>query len=540
MNPTVRAALAAILLAGAVLRVVGLDHNLPDATRTTSGMPDEMTYLYCLQAMDPGRFDFNPKYFHNPSAFVYLYAATLKMADLTGLARLVPDEAWYHAHRSEWARIFLVGRLLQVAIGVLSIHVFFLLGRRFAGDGCGLATAGLLALLPAHIAGSHFATANLLVLFFSALAVREMLLAFDLPAEPEIAARPFSLLRGALWTGLAIGTKYSAGALLPFLLAAEIRWRLRVGEISPTRMILGGGAVLAGFLVTTPYLLLDPRSFFLGEKGFLSLFEVVNFAGGNVADPAFRWTWPWHSLVYGWSPLVAWGAALAVGFAMLRGGEGRFFFAAFFLVFYVLGAKARDMATAGRLLPMALALPLLGEALASARPRVLGGLSFAVLVPCALAASLTFLTPTVQDRADTWLAANLPAGATVYEPRTPYWWSSDDLYMSYWNPEQARHRYRVVSAEYDADTIPTNDTAYVVLSHHDVLRWAEIPADQVPARYRANRVFVERLLARPGAREIARFDRETPGILFSEPIHAVQDDLFYITGLRVYKIPPQR
>jgi hypothetical protein len=182
----------------------------------------------------------------------YLPAAAL-LAGSLGLERLTGREVFavFDGAGGLKPTGYLLCRLLQALAGTLSIYLTFRIGRRFASPAVGLSAALLLAVVPWHVRQSVIFKPDILLVAACLFAFAASLWAADRPD-----GRRFLAAGAAI--GLALGTKFNAGPIalpLAFAALAEGGWR----DARRWRdLALGAGAAIAVFLLSTPFLLLDP------------------------------------------------------------------------------------------------------------------------------------------------------------------------------------------------------------------------------------------------------------------------------------------
>ena len=153
------------------------------------------------------------------------------------------------------AGMFLLARIFNVLIGVLTVYLVYFLGRKLGGRALGLWAAALIAFNPAHIlASQRVSDPNLLALLFVLLATIQLV---DAGAERRTRS---SVLAGAM-IGLAAACKYVPMVLvLPIVLV-----QLERGKGRPVRTlgfrwqpaVLGVLAALAAFAIASPFTILD-------------------------------------------------------------------------------------------------------------------------------------------------------------------------------------------------------------------------------------------------------------------------------------------
>ncbi len=317
--------LGAIVAAAAVLRLVPIWFGLP----YLHARPDEETAIGHAVAMLGG--DLNPHFFHWPSLTFYLFAAMF--AAWTAAVTAVSG----HAAVTDVEYVLLARGMVAMA-GTLTTVVLFHLVRRATDVATGLLAAAFLAVAILHVRESHFAMTDVLMTLLLTASLALLLGALDqavaAPDRRRVRLAPFAVAGFA--GGLAASTKYSAGAVVVAMAAAQIvlarRFRQRWWEPRtwpPSLAFLA--ACAAGFFLATPYALLDAGTFAADLR-----FDFTHLAGGHSIDLGRGWWYhATHSLPYGvgFFTLLAAGAGI-VPFARDRPREA-FVLGTFAAAFYL-------------------------------------------------------------------------------------------------------------------------------------------------------------------------------------------------------------
>ena len=250
-----RLRLLGILLAGLLLRVTGIGWGLPPATPETAASGfrgtyafDEVSVLYGLARTDPANLDFDPELYRWGTLHLELVLLVLEGAQAVG----VFEEPWQKAFGGmipgEFEKVYVVARLVSVALDLATVLLTFLLATMLCGRQAGLWAAALVALSPGHLLQAAQirvdVTETTFVTLTAVLGLR--LLASD---------------RRGLWlgfgiaAGLAMAAKYSSA---PMVLgaAAVALWPHRFAWSRARWWLLG---VLAGFLAGEPFILTNFR-----------------------------------------------------------------------------------------------------------------------------------------------------------------------------------------------------------------------------------------------------------------------------------------
>jgi hypothetical protein len=294
--------LAAVVLVGAVLRFFPIWFGLP----YLNARPDEGVAISHALGVLEG--DLNPHFFEWPSLTFYVFAA------------LFAPVSWAHgamAHESalRTSIYFLLARAFVATVGTLTIVVLFRMTRRFAGTAAALLAAAFLSVALLHVRESHFAMTDALMTFLAMSSLALLLRAVDSALERQGGAvRLFGF--AGLIGGLAASTKYSAAALVGAMAAAQAILLVKAGHIRlsvvlPSLVFLG--AFCAGFLIGTPYSVLDVATF---DRHLRS--TVTHLSGGHGIDLGRGW---WYhlqrSLPYGIG-ILTFAAALVGIVPLLR------------------------------------------------------------------------------------------------------------------------------------------------------------------------------------------------------------------------------
>lgn len=406
-----RFALGGLVILALILRLTGLGFGLPDAHHAYPYNPDEWTPMQVLKNMDPGRLDFNPRYFFNPTFHYYLYGAGFAALHLVGAVNVRGDERFYFAHPEHLARMIGMGRLYSALLGAATVWLVYRLARRIGlGRGPSLLAAALLAMHPSHVIHCHFMTVNAAVTFWCTLAILGLV---------RWAGR--GGIRPAILAGLAVGlacsTKYSAFLLLPLAAWSGL---IRFGTTKSARVI-GEGALIglaagAAFLAGSPYALLAFADF---RQGFREMSSYLDEAGGSVSALT---GWLRAARVHLWAstpPLLVAGLAGLIPLAQRGFRPGGWIVGAWLLAFLASTFTAGALASDSRFLPLYPAL-VVSAALSlswlwrrGAAGRAMTGATVILLAGTTLLLLGRFVGEMPQQAASNWMRASVPDSASV-------------------------------------------------------------------------------------------------------------------------------
>jgi 4-amino-4-deoxy-L-arabinose transferase-like glycosyltransferase len=351
-------ALAAILLLAAVLRLVGIRYGLPFPLLD----PDEASIVPRAWRMVHGG-GLDPHWFDYPSGLMYV---------------LAPFQAWQHQPS------YLAARLIVAAFGIGAVAGSWWLGRVAYGRRAGLVAAAAVAVCSSHVAYSHVAVT-------------------DVPLTAAIAVSLALAITGRLeWAGLAAGVatgfKYP-GVLLAVPLAV-------VGFRQMRRLAVSLGLLVAGFAITSPFVLLHPHQAWADASRVNRLARAgwLGFEHDGSAPGAFA-----HRLWSGLGPVLLIAVA-GLAIALWRRRRADLVLASFALA-YSLTLLPLHAHFGRYVLPL---VPPLG-ALAG-RLRALVPLTLALLVVPLVWSIRDDRTLTRRDTrlaAHAWIERNLPRGAAL-------------------------------------------------------------------------------------------------------------------------------
>ena len=330
--------LVGVLALALALRLWGITWGLPSATHYFSYHPDETVVLQTSSlTMNVFAGRLLPHFYNYGSLQLYLVCFANTLAALFGAVDIVPRNfaEWY----PQWAKMYLVGRLLTVGMGIGTVWATYAVGATLWGRRAGLVAALILAVTPLHAQQSHFLTVDVSATFWVMLS---LLWSVRL-AMGDLKPLKAALLAG-VFAGLATATKYNmALAVLPLLTACFLNSSpSRFGRVSASALLRVGVHAGVGFLASglaffaaCPGALLETSTFVKDVR-----YEAVHVQ--NTDDPTFRDTGNGfvyhitHNLDAGLGlPLLAL-ALLSVGYALYKHQRGDGLLAAFALPYYVL------------------------------------------------------------------------------------------------------------------------------------------------------------------------------------------------------------
>jgi hypothetical protein len=444
-------ALGGLFAGSLILRLVGISTGLPYIYNA-----DENSH-FVPRAVGMFGHSLNPDYFVNPPAYTYLVHLLFALRWGTSPATVGG------AYAADPTAAYEIARAASATLGAVAVVLTALAAARLFDDRrVGIVAGALLgvAFLPVHY--SHFALNDAPTLAPLALALVGVAGIYRTGRTRE-----YLLAGGAL--GVAIATKYTAGIIVPAIVAAALvspvahaRWR---------SLAICAGLVCAGFLVANPYALLDHHGFIDGlqkqtetaagdEGGKLGL---ANSSGWIYYLGTFLWG-------FGWLPCLA---ALGGGAALIarRRPLAWVLIPAPLLLFLYLGQQSRFFAR--WMLPIYPLLAMLaawGLIVLVQRIRWRWALAAGATLLCLQGLVYSIHNDRVLARQDTrqaardWMVANIPAGSKiVVEPIAPDQWAAD---VGSFNPATSSgnrwNKFRTSRSQYDNEGNLIHGAARVV------------------------------------------------------------------------------
>ncbi|MBT9164966.1 MAG: hypothetical protein DDT23_00977 [candidate division WS2 bacterium] len=281
-NNNQRLALFLLILSAFLARLFGIGHGLPYFLLPDEPSPHLVNTVKVLQAsslVDLATVNIGIY----PRFFWYFVSPFFKAASLIGLPPGFPPG---FPDTSEWFQImgFLkqnatnilgLGRFINAVIGTATIPVVYSLGKKVYGTLTGIIAAFFLSFALLHVQYSHFFYPDILVTFFTSLAILFML-------EIAKSGRASFYIASAIFAGLAIATKpHALWLLVPFLIAAIYGFRVQK-KISGTAArfsglfskLFLGLALMAGLgLLGNPLPLVDFQRFLVESRQEMAVFS---------------------------------------------------------------------------------------------------------------------------------------------------------------------------------------------------------------------------------------------------------------------------
>jgi len=473
-----------IVVLAAAVRIWGIDWGLPTARHYFSYHPDETVTLLAAMKVNFFEGQLDPGFYNYGSLYIYLVSISVLLVSCLGLIDLSHEDIF--SNIGEFAKLYLTGRVAAVLLGIATVYLVYLLGKRMCGRGVGLLAALFMAAMPIHVMHSRFLAVDVPATF---LVVAALIFAFRIPEGHRLR----DYLLSGLFAGLAAGTKYSAGLVILSPIVAH----LATGKAGPFRRVLSGKlasvliAAAAGFLIGTPGAVLYRHGFardFLYEFWHAKMGHGFVFAGTG-SGYVYHFT---HSLWDGMGlPLLAL-AAIGILYAFCRRTTGDLILLVFVVAYYaVIGAA--QVKFARYVIPLLPVLAILAARVSSDLiagllkrglfAKALGYIAVLVLLLItgytlfySLALDRVFASTDTRDRAAAWVRNNVLPGSSIGLPTIPWFYTPPlDPYFGLVDSGDRRERVQelldyalvVGTREWDAALLKRELPDYVILSEFE-------------------------------------------------------------------------
>lgn len=267
--------LVLILVLALILRLIAINHGFPFIFH-----PDEPATVRSATGI---RFDPNPGHFDWPHLSFYTnfivfeifikFRALLQILNLRSVLEPVFPILW-----RDPLVFYYISRIFAAALGAATLIPIYLASKELFNKKAGLIAAALLALAPLHVHTSHFALIDVPMTFF---------VAFGLYFSARIYTRGglWNYLLAGLFVGFAASTKYNGGLtaiIVPIAhLLRPIPWKQKISILALRDLTLSGVFSVLGFVIGTPYAIMDFNTFTITDNPKGALWQFSNV--GNVS-----------------------------------------------------------------------------------------------------------------------------------------------------------------------------------------------------------------------------------------------------------------
>jgi 4-amino-4-deoxy-L-arabinose transferase-like glycosyltransferase len=400
------------VLVGLLVRVLGSNFCLP----IEHCHPDEHYLVRPVMHMVQSG-DLNPHQFMYPTAFMYILLGAFVLTFLGG----VSTGSWGAPAQIRPPPFIWAGRLTAAGLGTGTLLGIWVAGKRLLDPAAAAVAVAALALMPLHVADSHFVATDVPAGFFSIVA---------LCAAAAVAREGTkkSYIIAGLLVGFAGATKYNAALIAVNLPLAH--WlnprRERFWNANFLRALLW---MALGFLIACPYALLDLSNFLDGVATEIAHYNRAHIGHEGHYNRIFYFLF----LAYhGFGPVLT-GLGLYGLVRMVQRFERRYLLLLVFPVLYIAFVGSYRVRFVRNLMPVLPYFALwigFGAAecfrqMRASWPALARRPAWQLAVPLLLLAvawpayrslddTFALARPDTRSRARAWIERNLPRGSAIY------------------------------------------------------------------------------------------------------------------------------
>lgn len=243
------AAVVGLVGLSAVVQFVALRRDLP--------IHDIDEHAFVVPAVEMAATgDPNPGWFGHPgSTVIYPIAAAVHVWDVVahGGPLLGGNPGLLERFERHPTAFYLIGRVWAITLALAALPVLYAVARRAFGRRVALVGTALWAVLPFPVAYGRMVRTESAAVFFGLVALWCCLRVLEDP-------RPRWWVAGGLAVGVAVSSRYPMATLGPVLVAAVVWPHRRAARRAVRGAAVAVAAAAAGFVLTTPYFLLDLRA----------------------------------------------------------------------------------------------------------------------------------------------------------------------------------------------------------------------------------------------------------------------------------------
>lgn len=285
-----------IIIISIAFRVWGINYDLPYIYH-----PDEPVSIEISRNMFVTG-DLNPHFFGYSSLPLYInalaYIPYYFFGKLVGIFQTRQDilplvSLTMGVTKAPFPTSILLHRLISVFFGIGTVIATFLIAKHITyRTSVGLLASWMMAVSPSMVAHSRMVTPNIYVVFF-------MLLAFLASILIYRRGKTWHYVTAGLCVGFTISSKYNGGLILLALILGHF---LRYGKGAPKEKKLYLALLLcgAGFLLTTPFALLDFPQFYEDFVYHAQYYRIASHPGmeGNTLMWYLDYAWRRGGILY--------------------------------------------------------------------------------------------------------------------------------------------------------------------------------------------------------------------------------------------------
>jgi hypothetical protein len=226
--------------------------------------PDEKTIV---SSADSLRFNLNPKHFDWPTLTYYLNYPIYRILELVDSKILAPFNMDFYA--KDYFNYYLTTRLTTAILGSLGVVFMYLLLIKFFDNRIlALFSSVIFSLMPFYIFRSAQSLPDVPMLFFGILSLYFLSLHYK-------NSKILYLILSSVSLGFSISSKYTGYlfgvSLFLYILVFSLNIRNTIKNL-----LVSGFFIVFGFLIGTPYAVLDYKTFFISDSPKGALWQFSN------------------------------------------------------------------------------------------------------------------------------------------------------------------------------------------------------------------------------------------------------------------------
>lgn len=432
----------------AALALGAFTWGLPNEKHVQSYHPDEQNVTYSLRNMNPGKLDFNPRFYGNPTFYTYQVGALAFAGSSAGALPGDLSRDYWLSHPEAVGRFYLLGRGLSFVYALLSVWLVYLVARRVSGSkAAGALAAAIFASLPVFAVHSHYMTVSSSAVFWSLLAI---FFALGIRERPSWG----NYILAGLAAGFAVSTKLNNAFVPLAIFAAHLE-----GAKGPlSRRLFSGklwacaAVIAAAFAAGSPYYVLSFSTVRADAHSQMNLAALLDFS--TPLSLLLKDFWNHLSASCGQAMAVLFLISAVAAFGKVRKRVRPLL--AVVAPFLLLALKSGFWAFGSRMLPMLALMAVLTAVIARHLPAgawrrcwiacIVVGLL--VTAPWNAAYLNIARSEHVRSVSSRWIVKNIPQSSRVIVLDTPYYDDPDIIYENALHPRHTSWpRYEVVNIE---------------------------------------------------------------------------------------------
>ncbi len=285
-----------ILLLAFSIRIFGIGYDLPSSLSlfiNENIAIDHTLYLFIIKNPNLGWFPYPTLYYYILFFAYWIYLMFGLIFNIFGSTNDLINQ-----YLTNPTNFYLIGRATNVIFGTMTVWVTYRIGERLYSRKIGILGAFFLALTPMHVIHSQTVKTDIPMVFL-------LFLSFYFCVLIIKSGRLSHYIYAGIIGGLAMSTKYTAAVIIIPLFIAHIlnglnqgsdpngiEKGLRLRDVINKKIVIGQLLILIGFIIGTPYAILDAATFLSHIGGMYGQTKV-----GLIETHASPWIKIWNGYI---------------------------------------------------------------------------------------------------------------------------------------------------------------------------------------------------------------------------------------------------